>query len=92
MNEEEYLSFVKKALIQKINEIDQKMIANETDVKTMNDYFWENYTEFDEYGYEMYDNKIALNTRMTERENYKKEKRRYEKMLDSPYFARVDFL
>ena len=40
MNEEEYLSFVKKALIQKINEIDQKMIANETDVKTMNDYFW----------------------------------------------------
>lgn len=92
MNEEEYLSFVKKALIQKINEIDEKIIANETDVKTMNDYFWENYTEFDEYGYEMYDNKIALNTRMTERENYKKEKQRYEKMLDSPYFARVDFL
>ena len=60
MNEEEYLSFVKKALIQKINEIDEKIIANETDVKTMNDYFWENYTEFDEYGYEMYDNKIAL--------------------------------
>ena len=26
----------------------------------MNEYYWENYTEMDEYGYENYDNQQAL--------------------------------
>lgn len=91
MNETKYLDFVKEALLKKIEELDTKLADNEDDIKSMNDYFWENYTEFDEYGYEMYDNKIALNSRKKEREEYKKEKLRYEKMLYSPYFGRVDF-
>ncbi len=91
MNETKYLAFVKEALQKKIEELGAKLADNEDDIKSMNDYFWENYTEFDEYGYEMYDNKIALNSRKREQEEYKKEKLRYEKMLYSPYFGRVDF-
>lgn len=91
MNETEYLTFVKEALVKKIEEINTKLTDSENDIKTMNDYFWENYTEFDEYGYEMYDNRIALNSRKQEQQEYQKEKLRYEKMLYSPYFGRVDF-
>lgn len=91
MNETQYLAFVKEALVKKIEEINTKLTDSENDIKTMNDYFWENYTEFDEYGYEMYDNRIALNSRKQEQQEYQKEKLRYEKMLYSPYFGRVDF-
>ena len=30
------------------------------DIESMNDYYWENYTEMDQYGYENYDNQQAL--------------------------------
>ena len=91
MNEEAYLNLVIDALHQKIKEIDAKMEGNERDIESMHDYFWENYTEFDEYGYEMYDNSNALKSRIREQGDYVKERFRYEKMLYSPYFGRVDF-
>lgn len=91
MNEESYLSLVIGALHQKIEEIDTKIAGNEKDIASMHDYFWENYTEFDEYGYEIYDNSNALKNRMKEQDEYAKMRFRYEKMLDSPYFGRVDF-
>lgn len=91
MNEDAYLSLVIKALHQKIEEINAKIEGNEKDIESMHEYFWENYTEFDEYGYEMYDNSNALKSRVKEQDEYAKERFRYEKMLDSPYFGRVDF-
>lgn len=91
MNEESYLIMVKEILRQKILEIGEKAAENEKDIASMHEYFWDNYTEFDEYGYEIYDNGSALKSRMKEQENYAKERLRYEKMLDSPYFGRVDF-
>ena len=91
MNEESYLHLVKEILKQKIREIDDKLAGTDQDLASMHDYFWENYTEFDEYGYEMYDNGSALKSRIKEQEDYKKERRRYERMLLSPYFGRVDF-
>lgn len=91
MNEDAYLSLVIKALHQKIGEINAKIEGNEKDIESMHEYFWENYTEFDEYGYEMYDNSNALKSRVKEQDEYAKERFRYEKMLDSPYFGRVDF-
>ena len=48
MNETKYLAFVKEALQKKIEELGAKLADNEDDIKSMNDYFWENYTEFDE--------------------------------------------
>lgn len=91
MNEESYLTKVIEVLHQKIKEIDAKMAGNEKDIESMHDYFWENYTEFDEYGYEFYDNSNALKSRIKEQGEYTKERFRYEKMLYSPYFGRVDF-
>lgn len=91
MKEKVYLDLVLETLHQKIDEIRTKIEGNEKDIETMHDYFWENYAEFDEYGYEIYDNNNALNSRFREQESYQKEKMRYERMLDSPYFGRVDF-
>lgn len=91
MKEAAYLSLTLETLWQKIREIQAKIAGNEKDIENMHDYFWENYAEFDEYGYEIYDNNNALKSRFREREAYQKEKMRYERMLDSPYFGRVDF-
>ncbi|MGN0355293.1 MAG: HelD family protein [Muricoprocola sp.] len=90
--EVEYLQKVLDVADKKIQEVTQKMGGNARDIESMNEYFWENYAEFDEYGYEMYDNKMALKTRLTQQESYGKELARYEKMKDSPYFGRVDFV
>ena len=91
MQEQDYLTFVLDVLRRKIKEIDVKMAEGEQDIAQMHAYFWENYNEFDEYGYEVYDNSAALKSRMREQKDYTKERSRYEKMLDSPYFGRVDF-
>lgn len=93
MNEEQqYLEAVEKKLSEKIGETQKKMQAGEKDLREMHDYFWDNYTEFDEYGYELYDNNKALESKVRERAGYVKELFRYRKMQDSPYFGRVDFL
>lgn len=91
MHEEAYLALVIETLHKKIREIDGRMAGNEKDIAHMHEYFWENYNEFDEYGYELYDNSNALKSRMKEQGEYEKERLRYEKMLYSPYFGRVDF-
>lgn len=91
MQEQEYLDLVIEKLHEKIAQIDERMDTNQKDMENMHDYFWENYTEFDEYGYEMYDNKQALRTSVNQQDEYVKARRRYEKMLQTPYFGRVDF-
>ena len=69
MNEGLYLDSVKKTLNLKIKEIDEKLTDNLKDIETMHNYFWDNYAEFDEYGYEVYDNSNALKNRMKEQGN-----------------------
>lgn len=89
--EKKHLEYVLEKVSEKLAQTETKLEANADDMENMNDYFWDNYTEFDEYGYEMYDNKQAMKTRMTQQDEYKKERKRYRKMMDSPYFGRVDF-
>ena len=91
VEEEKYLELVLEKVKAKYADVLKKLGDNAKDMESMNDYFWENYTEFDEYGYEMFDNKMALKTRLTQQEEYKRDKKRYEKMTDAPYFGRVDF-
>ncbi len=91
MEEEKYLELVLQTVRRKLEEVQKKLGDNARDMESMNDYFWDNYAEFDEYGYEMFDNKMALKTRMTQQEEYQRDRKRYEKMLDAPYFGRVDF-
>ncbi len=89
--EEAYLQLVIDTANRRLEALREKLDDSAKDLESMNDYFWENYAEFDEYGYEMYDNRMALKTRLTQHEEYTKEKARYEKMMNSPYFGRVDF-
>lgn len=89
--EEQYLKQTLETIETNLAALSEKMGDNAKDLESMNEYFWENYAEFDEYGYEMYDNRQALKTRLTQQEAYAKERTRYQKMLDSPYFGRVDF-
>ena len=58
----------------------------------MHEYYWENYTEMDQYGYEDYDNQQALLQQVNANRDKSKLMKRLEKMIDSPFFGRVDFL
>lgn len=89
--EEQYLKQTMEVIHANLAAVTEKMGDNAKDMESMNEYFWENYAEFDEYGYEMYDNKQAMKTRLSQQETYAKERSRYQKMLDTPYFGRVDF-
>ncbi|MCM1256341.1 MAG: AAA family ATPase [Roseburia sp.] len=91
MKEESYLETVIDVLHEKIAAIDTKLENNDKDIENMHQYFWENYNEFDEYGYELYDNTNAVKARLKEQGDYVRDRFRYEKMLYSPYFGRVDF-
>ncbi len=62
------------------------------DINQMNEYYWLNYAEMDEYGYEDYDNQQALQAQMQADEDNKLALGRMERMLDSPFFGSVNFL
>ena len=56
----EYLTFVTGILKERIQEIGAKIREVQKDIEHMHDYYWENYTEMDQYGYENFDNQQAL--------------------------------
>ncbi len=76
----------------RIRELDETIRDVRKDIADMNEYYWENYTEMDQYGYENFDNQQALLTRINANSQQLDLKRRFRKMLDSPYFARIDFI
>lgn len=87
----EYLTFVTGLLKERIAEIDGKIQDVQKDIESMHDYYWENYTEMDQYGYENFDNQQALLTQVNANEENRKKRRRLKRMLDSPFFGSVDF-
>lgn len=88
----DFLKEIKEKLSRKISQMDQEISAGQKDIESMHEYYWENYTEMDQYGYENYDNQQALLQRVNANQDSLRLKIRYEKMLDSPFFGRVDFL
>lgn len=88
----EYLNFVTEKLNTKIREIGQKIEAVQQDIEGMHDYYWENYTEMDQYGYENFDNQQALLTQINANTENMKMFQRLRKMQDSPFFGSVDFV
>ncbi len=87
----EFLPFVLECLNRRIREIDLSLEQGERDIQDMHEYYWENYAEMDEYGYENYDNQQALLHQVNANDDQIRLRRRFEKMLDSPFFGRVDF-
>ena len=90
-NGRDYLQYVLKCLHTRLTQIDRAILDGEKEVEDMHEYYWENYTEMDEYGYENYDNQQALFHQMHANEEQFLLRKRFKKMLDSPFFGRVDF-
>ena len=88
---ETYLQLVLTKLEEAIGRLNASISRGEQEIQAMNEYYWDNYTEMDEYGYENYDNQKALFGQMTVTNSQLDLKHRYQKMLYSPYFGRVDF-
>ena len=94
MQEEEraYLEKTEKKLEERIGQISKELAQGAREVEDMHEYFWENYAEMDEYGYENYDNSQLLLQQVNANNRLLDSKRIYRKMMNSPYFGRVDFL
>lgn len=88
---EQFLKEITDCLQQKIKELDEDLSAGQQEIKNMHEYYWENYTEMDEYGYENYDNQQALLHQAHANEEKFSKRKRLTKMLESPFFGRVDF-
>ena len=54
--EESFLQDVTEKIKKRIEKIDQTLLTGQKEIENMHDYYWENYTEMDQYGYEDYDN------------------------------------
>lgn len=88
----EYLAYVTELLKKRISEMDEKIQSVQKDIEGMHEYYWENYTEMDQYGYENYDNQQALLSQVNAKQENLKKNHRLKKMLDSPFFGSVDFV
>lgn len=88
---EQFLKEITDCLQQKIKELDEELSAGQQEIKNMHEYYWGNYTEMDEYGYENYDNQQALLHQVHANEEKLSKRKRLTKMLESPFFGRVDF-
>lgn len=88
----QYLAYVLEKLKTRIAQISQSIAEGQKEIEGMHEYYWENYTEMDQYGYENFDNQQALLHQINANEQQLHLKRRFKKMLDSPFFGRVDFL
>ena len=87
-----YLDYVTERLKIKIREVGEKIQEVQKDIEGMHEYYWENYTEMDQYGYENFDNQQALLTQVNANSENLKVRQRMKKMLDSPFFGSVDFI
>lgn len=90
--EEVFLAQVLDLIDEKIDELSARVDITDKDMADFHEYFWNSYTEFDEYGYELYDNTNAIRQKIMQKADYIRERYNYERMKDSPYFGRVDFV
>lgn len=88
----QFLAYVLEKLKQRLQEINLTIAEGEKEIESMHDYYWENYTEMDQYGYENFDNQQALFQQIHANQEQLLLKRRFRRMLGSPFFGRVDFV
>ena len=88
----EFLTDVTEKIKTRIRELDETIRDVQKDIAGMNEYYWENYTEMDQYGYENFDNQQALLAQVGANQENLKYRQRLRKMLDSPFFGSVEFV
>ena len=82
-----FLEEVELKLKKRLDEIRKSLSDGQKEIDNMQEYYWENYTEMDEYGYEDYDNQQALFRQMNANEEQFRLRKRFKKMQDSPFFG-----
>ena len=87
----EHLKLVSEKLNRKIHEMSATILEVQKDIESMNDYYWENYTEMDQYGYEDFDNQRALLNQVNANTENRNMLERLKKMAGSPFFGSVEF-
>ncbi len=87
-----FLNYVTTCLNQRLSEVEDSIAKVQKDIDSMNRYYWDNYTEMDQYGYENYDNQQALFAQVGTNQENAKFRHRLKRMLDSPFFGSVDFV
>lgn len=87
----EFLEIVTGEIEKKLGRLELTIQDVKKDIHAMNEYYWENYTEMDEYGYENYDNQVQLQMQVDANHENRKNRRILEKMLDSPFFGSIRF-
>ena len=88
----EHLDEILKKLKKKMDSIREALALGEQEIEGMHEYYWQNYTEMDQYGYENFDNQQALLNQVNANQALQVSLSRLKRMIDSPYFGRVDFL
>ena len=88
----EYLEQTISCLRKRLEEVNASLEAGTREIEEMHEYYWENYTEMDQYGYEEFDNRQALLAQVNANQEQLLLRKRYRNMLDSPFFGRVDFI
>lgn len=78
-----YLNLVLEKLKERIAKLNLSLEKGAKEVEDMHEYYWENYTEMDQYGYEDYDNQQALLNQLNTNQQQMHLKHRFQKMLDS---------
>lgn len=87
-----FLKDVTEKIRQRLDDIKQSLDEGQKEIESMHEYYWENYTEMDQYGYEDYDNQQALLSQVNANQDRLVLKHRFERMADAPFFGRVDFI
>ena len=87
-----FLQDVTEKIRQRLDDIKQSLDEGQKEIESMHEYYWENYTEMDQYGYEDYDNQQALLSQVNANQDKLVLKHRVERMADAPVFGRVDFI
>ena len=88
----DFLIDVTGKLKSRIKEVDETIQTVQKDIAGMNEYYWENYTEMDQYGYENFDNQQALMAQVGANQENLKYRHRLKRMLDTPFFGSVEFV
>lgn len=85
MDSREYLNYVLDKLQERIRKLDDAILHGQKEIENMHEYYWENYTEMDQYGYEDFDNQQALLGQVNANKEKLDLRRRFKKMLDSRF-------
>ena len=74
-----YLNLVLEKLKERIAKLNLSLEEGAKEVEDMHEYYWENYTEMDQYGYEDYDNQQALFRQMNANEEQFRLRKRFKR-------------